>query len=128
MQLYPNREDYRELLDAKLTELRLYAKELCPEAKVEISTVRYEDEDGCVYIFPPPLCRKRKKRGSNSPLPPELEISLKKLACLSCAPRLIRRLAECLPFPPWENSAAQTNHLNFLLNLGIIACRRLQGR
>lgn len=54
MQLHPNREDYRELLDAKLTELRLYAKELCPEAKVEISTVRYEDEDGCIYIFPPP--------------------------------------------------------------------------
>jgi hypothetical protein len=52
MQLHPNREDYRELRDAKLTELELYAKDLCPEAKIEISTVRYED--GSVYIFPPP--------------------------------------------------------------------------
>ena len=46
-------EDYRGLLDAKLTELALYAKELCPEAAVETSTVQYEDEDGHLEVFPP---------------------------------------------------------------------------
>lgn len=57
MKLRLNRNDYREYretLDAKLTELALYAKELCPNAVVEASTVQYEDEDGAVYIFPPP--------------------------------------------------------------------------
>jgi hypothetical protein len=48
------KHDYRALLDAKLTELILYAKELCPEAVVEASTVQYEDEDGHVRVFPPP--------------------------------------------------------------------------
>ena len=42
------------LLDAKLNELALYAKELCPDAVVKVSKVQYEDEDGAVYIFPPP--------------------------------------------------------------------------
>ncbi|HJY84193.1 MAG TPA: hypothetical protein VKK81_24290 [Candidatus Binatia bacterium] len=45
---------YRDLLDDKLTELALYAKELCPEAVVEVSATSYEDEDGHVDIFPPP--------------------------------------------------------------------------
>lgn len=48
------RNEYRHLLDRKLTELALYAKELCPEAKVEASTVPYEDEDGHLSVFPPP--------------------------------------------------------------------------
>ena len=48
------RNEYRLLLDRKLTELALYAKELCPEAEIEISTVPYEDEDGHVDVFPPP--------------------------------------------------------------------------
>lgn len=46
--------DRRSLLDSKLTELGLYAKELCPDARVEMSTIRYEDEDGHVTLFPPP--------------------------------------------------------------------------
>lgn len=54
MDLNLKRDDYRALLDAKLTELTLYAKELCPEAIVEASTIHYEDEDGHVDIFPPP--------------------------------------------------------------------------
>lgn len=45
---------YRALLGDKLTELMLYAKELCPEAAVEVSATSYEDEDGHVDIFPPP--------------------------------------------------------------------------
>ena len=49
-----HRDDRRALLDHKLTELLLYAKELCPEARVEASTIQYEDEDGHVTVFPPP--------------------------------------------------------------------------
>lgn len=44
----------REVLDDKLTELALLAKKLCPGAKVEVDTRRYEDEDGLVSVFPPP--------------------------------------------------------------------------
>jgi hypothetical protein len=43
----------REMLDQKLTELALLAKKLCPEAKVEVNTRRYEDEDGRLKVFPP---------------------------------------------------------------------------
>jgi hypothetical protein len=49
-----HKDDRRTLLDRKLTELLLYAKELCPEARVEASTIQYEDEDGHVQVFPPP--------------------------------------------------------------------------
>jgi hypothetical protein len=50
------RDDRRALVDAKLTELGLYAKELCPEGAVEMSSVRYEDEDGHVTVVLPPTC------------------------------------------------------------------------
>jgi hypothetical protein len=49
-----HKDDRRALLDRKLTELLLYAKELCPEARVEVSTIQHEDEDGHVQVFPPP--------------------------------------------------------------------------
>ncbi len=54
MEARSRRDGYRAVLDAKLTELALYAKELCPEAVVETSTIQYEDEDGHVEVFPPP--------------------------------------------------------------------------
>jgi 2'-5' RNA ligase len=50
------KDDRRALLDAKLTELGLYAKELCPDGAVEMSTTRYEDEDGHVTLVVPPQC------------------------------------------------------------------------
>ena len=46
-------EKDRDLLDQKLTELALLAKRLCPNARVEVNTVRYEDEDGRLKVFPP---------------------------------------------------------------------------
>ena len=46
-------ERSREVLDQRLTELALMAKKLCPGARVEVNTVRYEDEDGRVKVFPP---------------------------------------------------------------------------
>ena len=48
------RNKRRALLDGKLVELALFAKQLCPAASVEASTLRYEDEDGRVQVFPPP--------------------------------------------------------------------------
>jgi hypothetical protein len=45
--------DRRALLDAKLTELVLLVKDLCPAAAVEASALPYEDEDGRVEIFAP---------------------------------------------------------------------------
>lgn len=44
----------RELLDQTLTEISLFAKKLCPGARVEASSLQYEDEDGRVRVFPPP--------------------------------------------------------------------------
>src|SRR5438093_821404 len=49
----PSPHDTRLRLDALLTELVLYAKELCPNAQVEASALQYEDEDGRVEVFPP---------------------------------------------------------------------------
>ena len=47
-------EAERNILDEKLTELALLAKRLCPEAKIEVNTVGYEDEDGRIKVFPSP--------------------------------------------------------------------------
>jgi hypothetical protein len=60
MQTSP-RDDRRALIDTKLTELGLYAKELCPEGAVEMSTVRYEDEDGHVTLVVPPTCSEQEE-------------------------------------------------------------------
>jgi hypothetical protein len=45
--------DRRTLVDHYLTEMGLYAKQLCPEAKVEMLTTSYEGEDGHVRVFLP---------------------------------------------------------------------------
>lgn len=45
--------DRRALLDAKLTELMLLAKELCPAATVKADPIQYEDEDGHVDVLLP---------------------------------------------------------------------------
>ena len=39
-----HRDDRRALLDHKLTELLLYAKELCPEGRVEVYHRIYADD------------------------------------------------------------------------------------
>ena len=44
------------LVSHYLTEVSLLAKALCPEAQVEVTTERYEDEDGHVRIYPPAGC------------------------------------------------------------------------
>jgi hypothetical protein len=46
-------EPQRDLLDRKLTELALLAKRLCPDVKIEANTIRYEDENARLKVFPP---------------------------------------------------------------------------
>jgi hypothetical protein len=48
-----SRADRRTIVGQYLTEVSLLAKELCPAAKVEATTRRYEDEDGHVRLYPP---------------------------------------------------------------------------
>lgn len=45
--------DLRVLAERYVTELSLYVKELCPEAEMEISFIRYECEDAHIRVFPP---------------------------------------------------------------------------
>ncbi len=45
--------DRRSLVDHYLTEMGLYAKQLCAEARVEMLTTSYEGEDGHVRLFLP---------------------------------------------------------------------------
>lgn len=82
MKLPTPRNEYRLLLDRKLTELALYAKELCPEAETEINTVPYEDEDGHVDVFPLQVSLRRKRNASNSPLQNAGRQSLSKRASI----------------------------------------------
>ena len=53
MESLVNDKNERAILDQKLTELALLAKKLCPDAKIEVNTKRYEDEDGRLRVFPP---------------------------------------------------------------------------
>lgn len=43
----------RLMIDNYLTEVSLFAKEICPTATVEATLTSYEDEDGHVRIYPP---------------------------------------------------------------------------
>jgi hypothetical protein len=45
--------DRAALLDKDVTEISLLAKELCPEADVDIVFTRYEDEDAHIFVFLP---------------------------------------------------------------------------
>jgi len=88
------RNGYRALLDAKLTELVLYAKELCPEAVVETSTIQYEDEDGHVDVFPPPAVPEAQEERIDWHWPGARRRFLRKRACIFSARFLTRRSAK----------------------------------
>jgi hypothetical protein len=49
----PTGNDRAALLDKYVTEISLLAKELCPEAVVEVLFTRYEDEDAHIVVFLP---------------------------------------------------------------------------
>ena len=46
----PSRQD---LLETKISELTTLIKELSPQARVEISFERREDEDAHIHVYPP---------------------------------------------------------------------------
>lgn len=45
--------DYRNRLDAAVTAFSLFIRDLCPEAHLEISFVRYEEEDAHIWVTLP---------------------------------------------------------------------------
>jgi len=47
----PKMDKRRDLLEAKLTELTSFIKDLSPESRVEISFEQYEDEDAHVRVY-----------------------------------------------------------------------------
>lgn len=49
----PKTPGQQELLETKLSELTALIKELSPQARVEISFERYEDEDAHIEVYPP---------------------------------------------------------------------------
>lgn len=44
----------KALLDKSLTDFTLFILKTCPEARLEVSLARYEDEDAHIWVFPPP--------------------------------------------------------------------------
>jgi len=50
----PKTPSQQDLLETKLSELTAVIKELSPQARVEISFERYEDEDAHIQVYPPP--------------------------------------------------------------------------
>jgi len=45
--------DYRDRLDAAVTAFSLFICDLCPEARMDISFTRYEDEDAHIWVSLP---------------------------------------------------------------------------
>lgn len=45
--------DRRALVDRYVTDLTSVIKDRCPDAELEISFTRYEDEDAHILVFPP---------------------------------------------------------------------------
>jgi hypothetical protein len=49
----PKTPNGKDLLDTKVSEMTALIKELSPQARVEISFERYEDEDAHIRVYPP---------------------------------------------------------------------------
>jgi hypothetical protein len=45
--------DHRDRLDAAVTAFSLFIRDLCPQARMEISFTRYEDEDAHIWVSLP---------------------------------------------------------------------------
>jgi hypothetical protein len=45
--------DFRDRLDAAVTAFSLFIRDLCPEARLEISFTRFEDEDAHIWVSIP---------------------------------------------------------------------------
>ncbi len=53
----PGRQD---ILESKISELTALIKELSPQARVDISLERYDDEDAHIRVYPPPSIKAEK--------------------------------------------------------------------
>lgn len=53
MPRHPKTPSGRNLLETKISELTALIKEISPQARVEISFERYEDEDAHIRVYPP---------------------------------------------------------------------------
>ena len=53
--------EYRRRLDAAVTALSLFIREICPEAQLDIVFTRYEDEDAHIWVALPPALPSEKR-------------------------------------------------------------------
>jgi len=68
---------YRSRLDAAVTALSFFIRDLCPEAQLEISFVRYEDEDAHIWIsLPVTLAEEEREEIANRVAEKSLDILL----------------------------------------------------
>jgi len=51
--------DYRNRLDAAVTNFSMFIHDLCHEAQLEISFARYEDEDAHIWVDVPATIKER---------------------------------------------------------------------
>jgi hypothetical protein len=69
--------DYRSRLDAAVTAFSFFIRDLCPEARLEISLVRYEDEDAHIWIsLPSTLTEEERDQIANRVAEKSVEILL----------------------------------------------------
>jgi hypothetical protein len=69
--------DYRHRLDAAVTAFSLFIPALCPEARLEISFARYEDEDAHIWVsFPSTLALEAREYVANRMAEKSLDILL----------------------------------------------------
>lgn len=69
--------DYRRRLDAAVTAFSLFIHDLCPDARLEISFVRYEDEDAHIWVsLPPHLSAEEQEHFANRMAEKSLDILL----------------------------------------------------
>jgi hypothetical protein len=78
-QTFHTQNDYRSRLNAAVTALSLFIRDLCPEAKLEISFVRYEEEDAHIWIsLPPTLAEEEREEIANRVAEKSLDVLLEK--------------------------------------------------
>jgi len=69
--------DYRTRLDATMTAFSLFIRALCPEAQLEISFARYEDEDAHIWVtLPTTLSTEEREHYANRVAEKSLDILL----------------------------------------------------
>ena len=69
--------DYRERLDAAVTAFSLFIRDLCPEARLEISFARHEGEDAHIWVsFPSSLSEEEQESFANQIAEKSLDLLL----------------------------------------------------